>query len=105
MSFGFSISDVALCARGVYNFYQCLKSAPGSCQAFAIDVLHLHHLLRELHRGLDSEWLDTVNHTLFERETDVLSHHVMQCVELLLHDIGGDWQSQRDTDWRTHPVF
>jgi hypothetical protein len=89
MSFGFSISDFALCAQICHGIYRALKEAPRECEAFAQEALHLHSLLQALSPDIEhvSEQPDGVAALAGRRP--MLSEHGSMCIELLVADIAG----------------
>lgn len=88
MSFGFSVSDFALCAQAAYNIYQGLKRAPETCHRFSLDILHLHHLLIDLRGEIDRK-NSSVNSNGWAQREPALSDHVLRCFMLLVIDIAG----------------
>ncbi len=100
MSFGFSISDFALCAQICYGIYRALKEAPRECEAFAQEVLHLHSLLQALSYDIEhvSEQPDGVAALAGRRP--ILSNHGSMCMELLVADIAGQKDFLQAGDWR-----
>ena len=105
MSFGFGLSDFALCARVAYDIYQALKQAPETCHLFSLEILHLYDILTSLHGDLRREltteqWLQP---SLLAQEKSVLSQYGTRCLKLLLEDIGGCAGFAGNCDWREYP--
>ena len=55
MSFGFSVSDIYVCARLAYKLYDEFKQAPGVCQEFARDLLLFHQVLLKTNSNIECE--------------------------------------------------
>ncbi len=89
MSFGFSISDFALCAQICHGIYCALKEAPRECETFAQEVLHLHSLLQALSNDIEyvSEQPDGLAALAGWRS--VVVQHTSGCIRLLVADIAG----------------
>ena len=100
MSFGFSISDFALCAQICHGIYRALKEAPRECEAFAEEVLHLHSLLQALSHDIEhiSEQPDGVAALAGRRP--MLSEHGSRCIELLVADIAVHKNLLKASGWR-----
>ena len=90
MSFGFSLSDFALCINLSNTVYRALRDAPGECEVFAQEVLHLEDLLRGLWDDIEDEIKDGDTFGLLTRRYPGLSEHGSRCLELLCADIVGE---------------
>lgn len=99
MSFGFSISDFALCAQICQGIYRALKEAPRECETFAQEVLHLHSLLQALSNDIEhvSEQPDGLAALAGRRS--VLSEHGSRCIRLLVADIAGQEEFLNANGW------
>lgn len=92
MSFGFGVSDFALCVKVAHHIYHALKDASRECEAFAQEVLHLHSLLKTLTediRDID-EQLDNDSALGLWDYHSALSEHGARCLQLLCEDIAGE---------------
>lgn len=99
MSFGFSISDFALCAQICHGIYSALKEAPRECEIFAQEVLHLHSLLQALSSDIEQVSPQPDGLAPLAGRYPMLNVHKNRCMELLVADIAG----QKDflkSDWR-----
>lgn len=89
MSFGFSLSDFALCAQLCHNIYRALKEAPRECEAFALEILHLHNLLKVLAADIANVSAKPNGLVDLAKRQPNLSLYGAQCIELLIADIAG----------------
>lgn len=89
MSFGFSISDFALCAQVCHGIYSALKEAPRECEIFAQEVLHLHSLLQALSSDIEQDSPRPDGLAALAGRHPMLSLHGSRCIELLVADIAG----------------
>jgi len=105
MSFGFSISDFALCAQVCHGIYRALKEASRECEAFAQEVLHLHSLLQALSNDIEhvSEQPDGLAALAGRRS--MLSEHGSRCIELLVADIAGQKDFLKASDQIDSPKY
>lgn len=103
MSFGFSISDFALCAQICHGIYRAMKEAPRECEAFARELLHLHSLLQALSNDIEhvSEQPDGLAALAGRRP--MLSEHGSRCIELLVADIADHENLLKASGWRALP--
>ncbi len=99
MSFGFSISDFALCAQICHGIYHALKEAPGECTIFAQEVLHLHNLLQALSKDIEYVSKEPDGLAALAGRRPMLSEHGSRCIELLVAEIAG-WNHFLTKDWR-----
>ena len=93
MSFGFSVSDIYLCARLAYKLYEEFKQAPGACQEFARDLLLFHQVLVKTISAIDSE----TSH-LSGSDRDALRLCLDSCKELLWVRILGSRKASEDLE-------
>lgn len=119
MSFGFSVSDIILCARLAYRLYDEFKHAPGACQEFARELLLFHQVLLKTKSTIECE-ISNLNHS----DQAAFEACLVSCKELLYEqicaskvpsslnvvdyvvDYVGDFESQwRALDPLLHPDF
>ena len=100
MSFGFSISDFALCATFTYRIYRALKDAPKECEIFAQEVLHLHSVLKTLADDIASVSEQSGGCASLANRLPGLSESGSRCIELLLADIAGQKDLSITSDLR-----
>ena len=93
MSFGFSVSDIIVCARLAYRLYDQLKQAPGACQEFARDLLHFHNVLMTTNSTIEFE-VGHLNHP----DKAALSACLDSCKELLYVQIMGTQKVPEDLE-------
>lgn len=82
MSFGFSVSDIILCARLAYKLYDEFKQAPGACREFARDLLLFHQVLLKTKSTIECE-ISNLNHS----DQAALEACLDSCKELLYEQI------------------
>lgn len=84
MSFGFSVSDIVLCARLTYRLYDEFKQAPGACQEFARELLLFHQVLLKTKSTIECD-LNRLSHS----DQAALGACLDSCKELLYGQILG----------------
>ena len=82
MSFGFSVSDIALCAHLAYKLYDEFMQAPGACREFARDLLLFHQVLLKTQSTIECE-ISNLNHS----DQAALKACLDSCKELLYEQI------------------
>ena len=88
MSFGFSLSDFALCVKVAHSVYCALKDGPNECKTFAQEVLHLYGVLQGLRDEIEYICKDNPRTAApLAHQQPGLSEHGLRCLELLLIDI------------------
>ena len=102
MSFGFSISDFALCANVTHQIWRALKDAPRECQTFAAEVAHLYSVLNALSDDIESLSQQPNGQASLAKVEPKLSEYGSRCIELLLVDIAGDPKAH---SWENNPNF
>lgn len=95
MSFGFGLSDFALCTKVAFSVYDGLKNGPSECKSFADEIFHLYTVLKGLQDEIEAVCkddarlaLDFFTPPLAHRQPG-LTEHGLRCLELLLVDIRG----------------
>ena len=90
MSFGFGLSDFALCVKVALSVYDGLKNGPSECKSFADEIFHLYTVLKGLQDEIDSVCKDNPGTAApLNYRQPRLSEDGLRCLELLLEDISG----------------
>lgn len=84
MSFGFSVSDIILCARLAYKLYDEFKQASGACQEFAQELLLFHQVLLKTKSTFECQSI-----SLKDSDLAALGACIKSCAELLYVQIMG----------------
>ena len=87
MSFGFSVSDIYICARLAYKLYNEYRRAPGACQEFAREILLLHQVLLKVKSNVESD----ISH-LSHSDQAALGAYLDSCKKLLCVQMIGDYK-------------